>query len=287
MSVSAGQTLTFPIRSDKFTMSVQVSEVLHRQQSEFQLIEIFDTPAFGRMLFLDGHVQLAELDEQAYHESLVHIPLLNVARPKKALVVGGGDGGVLRELLKYPDLEIDMVEIDMAVIEASRAHLEFLNQGVFEHPRVNLFVQDAFPFVKQSGIGPYDLIVMDSTDTYEEEDGEISAMLFTQEFFNDCKNLLSDHGFVVTQADNLVFCPYSLVSIRQEYSKVFPHVESYSTLVPSFGGFSGYCYASKGATLSPEFPSERAEILKLHYLNKLTYQLAFAPIPFRNIYATD
>lgn len=287
MSVSAGQTLTFPIRSDKFTMSVQVSEVLHRQQSEFQLVEIFDTEAFGRMLFLDGHVQLAELDEEAYHECLVHIPLLNVARPKKALVVGGGDGGVLRELLKYPDLEIDLVEIDMAVIEASRAHLEFLNQGVFEHPRVNLFVQDAFPFVKQTGIGPYDLIVMDSTDTYEEEDGEISAMLFTQEFFKDCKSLLSDQGFVVTQADNLVFCPYSLVSIWKEYSKVFPQVGSYSTLVPSFGGFSGYCYASKGVTISQEFPSERAELLKLHYLNALTYKLALAPLPFRSLNAAD
>lgn len=280
MSIEAGQTFTFPIRSDKFAMQVEVREVLHRSQTEYQRIEIVDTLCFGRMLLLDGHIQLSELDERAYHESLVHIPLLNVENPKRALVVGGGDGGVLRELLKVPGLEVDMVEIDMGVIDACRAQLPFLNEGCFESPRVNLYVQDAFPFVKDKSRGPYDLIVMDSTDTYEDEEGEISAMLFTQEFFRDCRELLSDDGFVVTQADNLVFCPYSLSQIMSEYGQVFDRVGSYQSLVPSFGGFSGYCWASKGAEVSADYPVERAEELDLRYLTETTYHLAFQTLPF-------
>lgn len=281
MSLQAGETLTYPIRSDKYTMSVQVREVLHRSQSEFQRIEIFDSECFGRMLLLDGHIQLAELDERAYHESLVHIPLLNVAQPKRALVIGGGDGGVLRELLKHPGLEIDMVEIDMGVIDACRAQLPFLNEGCFESPRVTLYVQDAFPFVKDRSQGPYDLIVMDSTDTYEDEEGEISEMLFTREFFEDCRALLSPEGFVVTQADNPIFCPYSLDEIQRNYREVFQKVDAYQALVPSFGGMSAYCWASMGAEVSTAWPAARAEGLDLRYLNATTYALAFQPTPFR------
>lgn len=277
MNIEAGQTLTFPIRSDKYSVNVQIKEVLHRSKTEFQTIEIFDTECFGRMLLLDGHIQLTELDERAYHECLVHIPLLNIDNPKRALVIGGGDGGVLRELLKHDQLEIDMVEIDMGVIDAARAQLPFLNEGCFEHPRVNLFVQDAFPFVKTKR-GPYDLIVMDSTDTYEDEEGEISAMLFTQEFFKDCQALLSENGFVVTQADNAVFCPYSLEEISAQYAKVFTEVGSYEAIVPSFGSLSAYCWASNGAKIGQGWKPNN---LELHYLNPTTYALAFQALPFK------
>ncbi len=280
MELEAGQTLTFPIRSDKYTMSVQIREVLHRSKTEYQTIEIFDTECFGRMLLLDGHIQLTELDERAYHECLVHIPMLNIDSPRRALVIGGGDGGVLRELLKIEGLEIDMVEIDMGVIDASRAQLPFLNEGCFESPRVNLYVQDAFPFVKDVTRGLYDLIVMDSTDTYEDEEGEISSMLFTKEFFQDCRRLLAPDGFVVTQADNLVFCPYSLSQIMADYGQVFDRVGSFQSLVPSFGSFSGYCWASVGAEISADWPADRAEGIELHYLNETTYHLAFQKLPF-------
>ncbi|MBN8690930.1 MAG: polyamine aminopropyltransferase [Armatimonadetes bacterium] len=280
MPVESGQVLTYPIRSHLYSMSVEVKEVLHRHQSDFQLIEIIDTECFGRMLLLDGHIQLAELDESAYHESLVHIPLLNMASPKRALIVGGGDGGVVRELLKHPGLEIDMVEIDMGVIDASRAQLPFLNQGCFEDPRLTLYVEDAFPFVKQPGRGPYDLIVMDSTDTYEEEDGEISEMLFTREFFTDCAKLLTPGGMVVTQADNHIFCPYSLENAKAEYLTVFERVDQYFSLVPSFGGFSGYCIATNSGTLSRTWNADRAKGLNLRYLNETTYSLAFQNLPF-------
>jgi len=164
------QYLTIPIRSDKLSLSVQVKSHLSHRQTEFQTIDVYDTEAFGRVLTLDGHIQLTELDERAYHESLVQVPLLSIQNPISALVVGGGDGGVLREICKHSSIQhIDMAEIDSGVVEESKLHLPFVSGGAFEDPRVHLHITDAFAFVKAS-TRKYDLIVVDSTDVYEEED---------------------------------------------------------------------------------------------------------------------
>lgn len=273
------ETLTFPIRSDKFTMSVQVKNHLFHEQSAFQTIDFYDTEAFGKMLFLDGHVQLAELDEHVYHECLVHIPLLNASNPGKALIVGGGDGGVLRELLKWPLEQVDLVEIDERVIAASKSAWPGLSAGAFEDPRANVMIQDAFKYV-QGCRETYDLVVMDSTDVYEEDDASLSQMLFTREFYADLARLLADDGFVVTQADNLVFCPYSLRAIEAEFGAVFARTGSYHAAIPSFGGYSGYCWASKGAAVSSVWTAT-ARIEGLRYLNPARYSAAFEPLPFR------
>jgi spermidine synthase len=269
--------LTFPIRGDKLSMTVEVKDHIAHHTSEFQTIDIYDTEAFGKVLFLDGHVQLAELDEHAYHESLVQIPLNSIQNPKRALVVGGGDGGVLRELVKHTAIEhIDIVEIDQAVIDVSREFLPGVSDGAFEDPRVHLHVADAFPYIKQIR-EPYDLIVMDSTDTYEGEDGALSEQLFTETFYRDCRAALSKEGFLVTQADNLLFCPYSLEAALETFSKVFPRVGSYQAIVPSFGGFSGFAWASNEADMATRLnaahPGHR-------YLDGITFALAFHPIRF-------
>ncbi len=270
--------LDFPIRGDKLSMRASVLRQVHHRQTEFQTIDIIDTDAFGRALLLDGHIQLTELDEHAYHESLVQIPLLSLEGPKRALVIGGGDGGVLRELVRHAGLErIDMVEIDAGVVEACWEHMPSLSAGAFNDPRVSLHIEDAFAFVKRVS-EPYDLIVADSTDTYEGEDGNLSEMLFTGEFYGDCARALSPSGFLVTQADNLVFCPYSLESILKMFSTVFPQVGSYQALVPSFGGFSGFAWASHGPVLTPNL--DRASGLGLRYLNEATLALAFSPLSF-------
>ncbi|MCU0317384.1 MAG: hypothetical protein MUC92_12400, partial [Fimbriimonadaceae bacterium] len=222
-------------------------------------------------------VQLSTVDEKAYHEMLVHVPLLNIEKPKRALVIGGGDGGVVRELTRNQYLEhIDMVEIDETVVALSRQHLPELQQGALDDPRVCLHFTDAFPFVKQD-LAPYDIIVMDSTDTYEDEEGELSAMLFTQAFYDDILRLLSPKGFVITQADNLLFCPYSLDEISREYRRVFPIVGSYWAVIPSFGGFSGYCWASKDATIALTMPSHS---LAFTYLSPATYSLSQSSLPY-------
>ncbi|MBS1721067.1 MAG: polyamine aminopropyltransferase [Armatimonadetes bacterium] len=274
----AEKFFTFPIRGEKLSMTVEVENWVHTRQTEFQRIDILDTLAFGRILLLDGHIQLATLDEFAYHEALVQMPMLSMAAPKRALVIGGGDGGVLRELVRHSSLtHIDMVEIDAGVVEASKEFLPTLSAGAFDDPRVHLHIADAFPFVK-SITEPYDLIVADSTDVYEGEDGNLSEMLFTQGFYEDCKRALSKDGFLVTQADNIVFCPYSVESILELFGKVFPKVGHYAGMVPSFGGYSGYAWASHGATIRPDL--ERAKSLGLRYLNPATIGLAEANWPF-------
>lgn len=272
-------TLTYPIRSDKLTMTVSVREHVASVRSAFQQIDVYDTDAFGRLLTLDGHVQLSTLDEAAYHESLVHTPGLNVARLAKALVVGGGDGGVIRELCRYPTLErVDMVEIDQSVVDVSKQHLPSVSNGAFDDARVNLQIADAFEFVRESS-EVYDLIVVDCTDVYEEEEGELSERLFTDEFYEGLKRLLSPGGFVVTQADNPVFCPYSIQEVLAMFRRTFPRTGSFWGMVPSFGGFSAYCWASLDASLERSVPFELLD-QRLRYLNAETYALSLGSIPW-------
>ena len=272
--------LVYPIRSDKFAHQVEVTDIIFGAQTDYQKVEILQTECFGRILLLDNHIQLATLDEHAYHEALVHVPLLSVPDPKQALVIGGGDGGVLRELVKHKGLEeITMVEIDEGVIKACRDHLPGLSDGAFDDPRVTLIIGDAFPFVRETK-KQFDLVVVDATDTYEEADGELSEMLFTAHFYRDCLRALGPQGFVVTQADNPLYCPYSLKAIRKSFSAVFPRVGDYWGLVPSFGGFSAFCWASKGQALNPYLPIKTSLGIKLRYLNPATYMLGQETLPF-------
>ena len=270
--------LNYPIRSNKLSVNVEIREhVLHRK-TDFQTIDIYDTEAFGKILFLDNHVQLAELDEHAYHESLVHIPLLSVFMPRRALVIGGGDGAVLRELCRHSSLQnIDIVEIDGGVVEATRSAMPSLSNGAFDDPRVTLYLEDAFGFVKNV-TDPYDLIVMDVTDTYEDEEGELSEQLFTPDFHRDCYDALSAKGILVSQADNHIFCPYSLEEVLKTFNGLFEKTGWYQALVPSFGGFSAFAWGSKGGEVSATWPGASFD---LRYLNETTWALAFNDLGFR------
>ncbi len=278
--------LTIPIRGNKFSMNVEVRAHLFSRQTEFQRIDIVDTLCFGRMLLLDNHIQLAELDEAAYHESLVQIPMLSLREPRRALVVGGGDGGVVREILRHDSIKyVDMVEIDRGVIDACTDFLPFLNAGAFDDPRLKIHVADAFEFIKL-GHERYDLIVMDSTDVYEEEDGGLSEQLWTEQFYSAIYSLLSPDGIVVTQADNPVFCRYSLDSIRSTYARVFAKAGSYWGLVPSFGGYSAFVWGSHDVEVSFEWPPTMPPMgygisHQFGYLNPLTLAVAASAIPFR------
>lgn len=270
--------LKFPIRSDKLQYEVAVKNHVSFLKTEFQQIDIYDTYAFGKVLLLDGHVQLAEIDEHCYHEALVHPVTLSMASPTRALIVGGGDGGALRELVKYNSLEsIEIVEIDEGVIETCKLHMPEISGGAFDDPRVAVHVSDAFEFVKNVS-NPYDIIVMDVTDVYEEDDESLSEQLFGDEFHRDICNALTESGFLVTQADNLLFCPYSLDGILAMLERYFNNVGSYWAFVPSFGGFSGFAWASHSSTLAPELP-HRASGLGLRYLSPEYYKLGLGPLP--------
>ncbi len=280
MTDPAFRSITFPIRSDRFTQTVRITETVASVRSEFQQIDILDCEAFGRVLLLDGHIQLSSLDEHAYHEGLVQVPMLSLKEPKRALIVGGGDGGALREIRRHPSIErVDMVEIDSMVVEVCQRHLPELSAGAFDDRRVVLHIQDAFEYVKRD-LEPYDLVVVDSTDVYEDEEGELSERLFTQPFYRDVKRLLSPNGIVVTQSDNVVFCPYSEREVLALFKGVFERVGAYFALVPSFGGFSGFVWGSRGASLAPALDADAANRLGLAYLTPETYALGMAPVPF-------
>ena len=259
-------------------MSFAVTSELCNVQTEFQNVTILDTEVFGKALLLDGHIQLTDFDEAAYHECLVQIPAQNLPRFERALVIGGGDGGAIRELCKHPSVtHIDMVEIDQGVIDTCKEHMPNLSNGAFDDPRLSLHITDAFHFVKEA-TGPYDLIIVDSTDTYEEEEGEISEMLWTKEFYADIARLASPFGIVVTQADNHVFCPYSCEDVLGLFGNVFNHRGFYFGLVPSFGGYSGFVWGSMNNEVGPNFEARLSK--DFVYLNEITYQLAFSDLRF-------
>jgi spermidine synthase len=175
-------------------------ELLFEQKTPYQSIAIYQTPSLGRVLVLDGIVQTTEADEFIYHEMLVHVPLLSVASPQRVMIVGGGDGGALREVLKHPIAHVDMVEIDRAVIDSSREFLPVLNDHgkAFDDPRTTLVIDDAFSYMKGHR-GEYDAIIIDSTDPV----GAAQA-LFSDEFYGLCCDSLSPCG-VLSQQDGVVF----------------------------------------------------------------------------------
>ncbi len=275
----APNLLEYPIRSDKLKLVTEITSVCCDVTSPFQRIEIVDTPCLGRMLLLDRHVQLAEVDEAAYHEALVHIPLLSIPSPRRALVIGGGDGGVLRELCRSQSLEeIFMLEIDQEVVNQCREHLPSLSAGAFEDPRVKLIIGDAFQEIKKLE-GSFDLIITDVTDVYEEEDESLSERIFTLDFYRELNSRLTEEGFVVTQADNTLFCPYSLEGILSDFSQAFSAVGSYWSVIPSFGGLSGFAWGSRGAAISAGMPVGLS--MGTTYLSPATWALSQTALPFR------
>lgn len=268
-------SLTYPIAGDRLAMRVGIRRTLVDRQTEFQRVQLVETTAFGRMLFLDGHVQLAEFDEFAYHEALVHVPASSVPQARSALVLGGGDGGVLRELVKYERLQtIEMVELDPGVIETCREHLPALGADGWNDPRVTVHIGNALTYVPAITT-PVDLMVMDVTDAYEDEPGSLSEPLWGDAFFEACRRALSPGGMLVCQADNPLFCPRAARRILGALRTAFPAAGLYHALVPSFGGLSAFAWASNGPEPLREWPADVASDLRLRYLNPVTYQLAF------------
>ena len=175
-------------------------EVLFETQTPYQSIAIYRAPGLGRVLVLDGIIQTTEADEFIYHEMLVHVPLFAVASPKRVMIVGGGDGGSLREVLKHPIEQVDLVEIDAEVIECSRRHLPSLNGAgrCFDDRRANLVIEDAFQYLK-AHTGEYDAIIVDSTDPVG-----MAEALYSDEFYRLCRDSLSPQGALSAQ-DGVVF----------------------------------------------------------------------------------
>ncbi len=196
----------------KNRMSVhRVSEVTAVRQSPYQLIEIFRSPHLGRVLSLDGKIQVAESDEHLYHELLIHPACAAIPNVSSALILGGGDGCALRELLKYDEIDLlQMVDLDGDVIELCREHFSAVNDGALDNPRAEIHTEECRAFLEQNRTRSYDLIVADLTEPYDtmHEVGDLSKEVFSPEFYEFIKSYLTTNGILSVQTGGVTYHPH-------------------------------------------------------------------------------
>jgi len=232
---------TLPGEKGDNKFSLKVKKKTFFLKSPYQKIEIFDTSFYGRMLVLDGIVQLTERDEFIYHEMMANLPLFSHPNPKKVLIIGGGDGGTLREVLKHPAEKIDLVEIDKKVIEISKKYLPFVSKGAFRDKRAKIFIEDGIKFVKKCKPNSFDVIIIDSTDP-----SGLSALLFSIKFYQNIYNILNKNGIMITQSGTFLEQLFQVKKIFNNLKNVFPYVKVYRACVPCYGtGEYSFTIASK------------------------------------------
>lgn len=265
--------------TEEHTASVKLSIKAERQlfstNSQFQKIEIFETEEFGKMLVMDDRIMLTEKDEFIYHEMLVHVPMAVQPEIKRVLVIGGGDGGILRELTRYDRLERVMVaEIDAAVVDACRKHLPLTGCG-FDDPRVEIMITDGLRYVR-SCHEKFDLIIVDSTDPFGPGEN-----LFTREFYGNCYRALTDVGILVNQHESPYYDRYAseVSNTARKLQSVFPVNRVYQAHIPTYpSGHWLFGFSSKGIDPLEDFDSEQWLKLKLttRYYNTQLHYGAFA-----------
>ena len=222
--------------------SIRVNKQLYSKQSDYQRIDIFETPEFGRVLTLDGNVMLTERDEFIYDEMIVHVPMAVHREAKDILVIGAGDGGVVRELTRYDRVErIDLVEMDPQVVEACRAYLPG-NACRMDDRRVHIYFENALKFIRQCE-EEYDLIIVDSSDPFGPSEG-----LFTREFYGSCFNALKEDGIMVNQQGSPFYAEDANAMQRshKRIASTFPISRVYQAHIPTFAaGYWLFGFASK------------------------------------------
>ena len=223
-------------------LSIRVDRQLYSGKSEFQRIDVFDSPEFGRFLTLDGYMMLTEKDEFIYHEMITHVPMAVHPNVRDVLVIGAGDGGVIRELTQYQDLEhIDMVEIDELVVEVCKKYLP-KTACRLDDPRVKIYYEDGLRFVRGKE-NCYDLIIVDSTDPFGPGEG-----LFTREFYGNCYKALRADGIMVNQHESPFYAEDARACKRahQRIVSSFPISRVYQAHIPTYpSGHWLFGFASK------------------------------------------
>jgi spermidine synthase len=232
---------------DSYGQEFVVDELLYEAKSDHQHVIIFHNAAFGRVLVLDGVVQTTERDEFIYHEMMAHVPILAHGHAKRVLIVGGGDGATLREVLRHKQVErIVLVEIDRLVIDMCRQYLPLHSQGAFDDPRVEIVIDDGLKFAQQTD-DIFDVIISDSSDPI----GPGEA-LFKADFFAACKRCLNPGGVLVNQNGVPYMQLEELSTTARRLAKVFADWHFYSAAVPTYiGGIMAFGWATDNPALRP------------------------------------
>lgn len=251
----------------------KVRRTLYSGESDYQQIDVVETEGFGRMLFNDSIAMVSERDEWVYHEMIAHVPMFVHPRVARVLVIGGGDGGTVRELLRHPSIEtVRLVEIDALVVEACREYLKLTSQAL-DDPRVTVTIEDGVKFVKDTD-ERYDLVIVDSTDPIGP-----ATPLFGAEFYGNVKRILECGGCVVSQAESPFYEPEQQRSLLTILSETFERtaIYNYSNLTYPGGLWSFTLAGRRDLCPIADFDAARfdRENLECRYYNRAIHRGAF------------
>ncbi len=259
----------YTAKGSKAFQGFEVNETLYQEKSKYQEIAIYTNDTLGTILVLDGVVQITTLDEFIYQEMMTHVPMLSHSNPKNVLIVGGGDGGILREVLRHKSVEVVvMAEIDQMVIKACIDHMPTINNAgkIYDDGRVELVVGDAARYIENTS-HRFDAVIIDSTDPIGPGES-----LFSNEFYIKLSKVLSDEAFLVTQGGVPIFQKGEMASSLGSLSHAGLSTDCYIAAVPTYyGGYMAFGFASnvsKSAhpqihVLKQRF--ERADLITRHY----------------------
>lgn len=257
-------------QTENFGITAKIKRTLHTEQTEFQKLDMVETEEFGNMLILDGMVMTTQKDEFVYHEMVAHVPLFTHPSPENVLVVGGGDGGVIREVLKHLSVKkATLVEIDGKVIQYSKKYLPEI-AGELDNPRVEVKVDDGFLHIAQSE-NEYDVIMVDSTEPVGP-----AVNLFTKGFYAGISKALKEDGIFVAQTDNPWFTPELITNVFKDVSEIFTITRLYTANIPTYpSGLWTFTIGSKKHD-PLEVSEERFHDIETKYYTKELHKAAFA-----------
>ena len=245
----------------------EVTNILHKSKSKFQDIMVFENPYFGKILVLDGVVQITERDEFFYHEMLTHIVMSSHPNPKKVIVIGGGDGGTVREVLKHRSVEkVYFIEIDPDVIKVSKKFFPSVSCGMNDK-RVEIKCMDGAEFVKGRN-SDIDVVIVDSTDIIG-----FAKSLFTKKFFTSIKNCLTEDGMFVTLSESLHFHRNLVAEVQKTMKSVFPVVDLYTAPIATYAG-NWWTFSVASKKLDPKEIRGKQKV-RTKYYNDDIHRTAF------------
>ncbi len=214
-----------------YAQSLRVERMLYDSETDHQRLKVFENGTFGRVMTLDDVVQVTEGDNFIYHEMMTHLPILAHGAVRRVLIIGGGDGGMAREVLRHRTVEhVTMVEIDAGVVDFSRRYLPMLGAGAFDDPRLELVIADGAEFIRKTA-GGYDVIIVDSTDPVGP--GEV---LFTDTFYGHARRALDPDGILVTQNGVPFLQGEELTGTMRAFRALFADATCYLATIPTYAG---------------------------------------------------
>ena len=253
-----------------YRKGIRVKRILADEQTQYQHLQFVETEFFGNAMILDGIIQMTERDNMGYHEMIVHVPMLAVGQPKRVLIVGGGDGGALQQVLRYESLEdVTVCELDRRVVDLSRQFFAATFGDPWVDSRVNLLVRDAFGYLEENP-GQFDVIISDTTDPIG-----MAERLFSDEFYKLVVRALAPGGAAATQCEQPFFDSALIKEIYKSAKALTKNPAYYYANIPTYpGGGIGFMYVSdtswENGLQTPYPPGVN------HYINPEVHRAAFA-----------